>query len=294
MHRRPDSAAMTQPDPTRDAGDAPTTNRHPPAADEVEREFVQVASSGARKLLVLLVVVAAALMLLHFTPLGERVRDWPAYYELLADGGAQAALYFVLLTAGLMAVGTPRLLFYALGGFAFGFWEGLLLSLCGSLLGSFIAFRTVRWGGRGWLAARFGHRRFLRYVVATQPTVWSVALIRFLPVSNAVLNVGLALSRTGNRAFLLGTLIGFLPQGVVAALVGSGMADGRAWEGSMQFGAVAGVVVVLLVCSVQLARWSLRRQRAEIVEHALDVDSGTTDTLPDSERERKSASLDER
>lgn len=224
--------------------------------DEVGEAHVleHAGSHGSRKLLGLLALAAGLFALMHLTPWGERVRDWPAYYELLADGSPRAALYFVLLTASLMAIGMPRLLFYALGGFAFGFWEGLALSLCGSLLGSFIAFRVARWGGREWLTERFGERRFFRRVVGTRPSAWAVALVRFLPISNAVINLGLALSRVGNGAFLAGTLIGFLPQGVIAVLVGSGVADDVAWEGAAQLAVAGGLVVLMSV-------WTLHRRR---------------------------------
>jgi uncharacterized membrane protein YdjX (TVP38/TMEM64 family) len=218
------------------------------------------ASHSARKLLGLLALAAALFALMHWTPWGERVRDWQAYYELLADGSPRAALYFVLLTASLMAIGMPRLLFYALGGFAFGFVGGLALSLCGSLLGSFVAFRVARWGGRAWLAERFGERRLFRHVVGTRPSAWAVALVRFLPISNAVINVGLALSRVGNGAFLAGTLIGFLPQGVIAVLVGSGVADDVAWEGAARLAAAAALVALMSV-------WVLRRRRRGYTVH---------------------------
>jgi len=221
---------------------------------EIPPEIVVAAGASSRKFFFLIGGAIALFFLMHLTSLGEELRDLPELYESLSHGGARAAVYFVLLTAALMAMGTPRLLFYMLGGFVFGFWEGMLWSLCGSMLGSFLAFRVARWGGRDWLVARFGTHRFFRRVVETRPTVWSVALVRLLPVSNAVINIGLALSRVGSRVFLAGTLIGFLPQGVVAVLIGSGVADDVAWEGAVQLGTAAVIVLSILF-------WSARRKR---------------------------------
>lgn len=239
-----------KPDATAPAN-LPPSDADPAMLAEVERSAVR----GSRKLLVFLGIAVALFGLMHFTPLGERIRDWPAIYALMETGGWEAALWFVGLTAALMAVGTPRLLFYVLGGFAFGFWAGLALSLVGSLIGSFISFRAARWGGRDWLRRRFGQRRFFARIVETRPTVLSVALVRCLPVSNAVINVALAMSRVRSRAFVFGTLIGFLPQGVVAVLIGSGVADDVPMEGAVQLGAAAVIALALFV-------FSARRRRA--------------------------------
>ena len=70
----------------------------------------------------------------------------------------------------------------------------------------------------------------------------SIVLVRMLPVSNAIINIGLALSHVGDRAFLLGSLLGFLPQGIIAVIIGSGMATDVPWMGAAQIG-VAGIVL---------------------------------------------------
>jgi uncharacterized membrane protein YdjX (TVP38/TMEM64 family) len=187
---------------------------------------------------------------MHLTGIDEQVRDWSAIRELMEAGDIEAAAWFVVITVLLMAVGTPRLLFFALGGFAFGFWEGLGLALLASLIASFLVFRIARWGGREWLVNSFGHRPLFARIVSVRPTVLSVALVRCLPVSNLVINVGLALSRVRNRAFVWGTLIGFLPQGVVAVLLGSGVADDVPLEGAVQLIAAGVIALLFLVYSL--------------------------------------------
>ena len=184
------------------------------AADESQEDALppdleQVAENTLRKLLTLLAIGAGLLLVIHATPFGEHVRSWDSLAELFKAGGINAQIYFVVISTFLIMAGTPRLLFCTLGGFAFGFWEGLLWSTCSSLIGSFITFRAARWGGRAWLTERFGRHRFFARIVHAQPTVASVALIRMLPVSNVIINVGLALSHVGNRAFLAGSVLGF-------------------------------------------------------------------------------------
>ncbi len=217
-------------------------------------DLEQVARTTSRKLLTLIGVGAALLLLIHATPFGEQVRNWDSLSQLFKAGGLKAELYFVLISSFLIMVGTPRLLFCGLAGFAFGFWEGLFWSLCSSLIGSFAAFRAARWGGKAWLTERFGQRRFFGRIVHAKPTVGSVVLMRMLPVSNGIINIGLALSHVSNRAFLLGSLLGFLPQGVVAVIIGSGMAEDVPWAGAAQIG-FAGVLLLGIFF------WSSRQRR---------------------------------
>lgn len=216
----------------------------------------QAAERGSRKLLILLACALLLFVLLHFTALGDNLRDWPAIRALMEAGDARAALWFLVITIGLMSLGTPRLLFYALGGMMFGFWAGLGLSLMGSLLASFLVFRVARWGGRDWLRQRFGHRPLFARIVAVRPTTLSVALVRCLPVSNLIINIALALSTVRNRAFVWGTLIGFLPQGGVAVLIGSGLTDDTALDGAAQL-VTAGVIALAIL------GFALHRRRAQ-------------------------------
>ena len=223
--------------------------------DETESaELEQVAENTSRKLLILLGIGALILLLIHTTPFGEQFRNWDALAHTFEGGGIKAELYFVLISSVLMTFGAPRLLFCGLAGFAFGFWEGLFWSLASSLLGSFMAFRAARWGGKGWLTERFGHRRCFGRIVRSKPTVASVFAMRMLPVSNAIINIGLALSHVGDRAFLLGSLLGFLPQGIVAVIIGSGMATDVPWMGAAQIG-VAGIVLLATFF------WTARKHR---------------------------------
>ncbi|MFT3847967.1 MAG: VTT domain-containing protein [Propionivibrio sp.] len=217
-------------------------------------ELEGAARNTSRKLLTLLIVGALLLVAIHVTPWGQKIRDWDTLAGLFKGGGLQAEVFFVLISASLMMLGVPRLLFCALAGFAFGFWEGLLWSMVGSLIGSYTAFIAARWGARDWLTARFGQRRFFGRIVHTRPTVMSVVLVRMLPVSNAIINFGLALSRVGSRIFLFGSLIGFLPQGVIAVVIGSGLATDVPWASAAQIG----IAAVLLLATIV---WTSRHRR---------------------------------
>ena len=237
----------------REVGDSTQENSPEGTRSEV---LARAAHSTSRKLLTLIGVGGILFFVVHVTPIGQQVRDWDALAEILKVGGFRADMYYVLICAFLIMVGVPRLLLCAIAGFVFGFWEGLLWSSFGSLVGSFAAFRAARWGGREWLVTHFGGHPLFGRIIRATPTIISVALIRMLPVSNAVVNVGLALGHVENRAFLLGSLLGFLPQGVIAVVIGSGMAEEVPWAGAVQIGIAA---LLLLVAFLWTSR---KRQQA--------------------------------
>jgi uncharacterized membrane protein YdjX (TVP38/TMEM64 family) len=216
--------------------------------------------SPGLRLLILLALLCALLASLYFSPWGEALGDREVFDELASlarTGDFRAVLCFVLLSSLLIMVGTPRLIFFTFGGFAFGLWSGLLYSLGACLAGSFMAFSLARWGARAWLAGHFGERRLIKRMVAARPSIPAIALFRFLPISNALVNIGLALSSADNRQFLLGSLLGYLPQGLIAVLIGSGLAESIPGSGAVHIGIASVLLLILLYWTARI-----RRQKA--------------------------------
>ncbi|MDT3736062.1 MAG: VTT domain-containing protein [Denitratisoma sp.] len=208
-----------------------------------------------RRLLMLLVAAAAAFVLLYFTPVGALVRDIHRLRAFLAGDDLWAEVVYVMLVFGLVAAGAPRLIFYVLGGLAFGFWQGLLLAQVGAVAGSGLTFWAVRHGGRAWFERHFGRHRLVGRAFRVRSSVKAVVLIRQLPLTSVMINSGLALSQVSARAFLVGTFIGYLPQGIIAVLIGSGVVDEKAMDG---IGKLVAAGIVLLVGAFLLWRWRKR------------------------------------
>lgn len=224
------------------------------AGEEVELAAVAPGlSRELRKLLSLLAAGAAIFCLFYFTPLGgfagdiHRMRAFLRSDDHLWDEASYAGL-----TTLFVALGVPRLVFYGLGGLAFGFWQGLLLAQTGAVLGSYLTFRAVRSGGRGWFRQRFGSHRFVGKAFHVRSSIKSVVLIRQLPLSSVMITGGLALSQISTRDFMIGSFVGYLPQGVIATLIGSGMVDENALDG---FGQLAAAGIVLASGAALLWRW---------------------------------------
>lgn len=138
--------------------------------------------------------------------------------------GISGELLFILLGAVLSAVGVPRQLVAFGGGYAFGLWLGSLISLVSQIFGCALSFFYARLLGRSLIRQKFSQRiqkvdRFLQGHPFTM-----TLLIRFLPVgSNLATNLAAGVTSVPARSFLLGSLLGFVPQTVIFALLGSGI-----------------------------------------------------------------------
>ncbi|MEW5772319.1 MAG: VTT domain-containing protein [Thermodesulfobacteriota bacterium] len=145
--------------------------------------------------------------------------------------GLYGAALFTGLGALIMGLGLPRQFVCFLGGYAFGFWSGAGLSLLASALGCVLAFSYARFLGRGHLSGRLGRRvRRADEAFSAAPLTMTM-VIRFLPVgSNLLTNLLAGLSSAPMGSFVAGSAIGYVPQTVIFALLGSGFKVDPAWR----------------------------------------------------------------
>jgi uncharacterized membrane protein YdjX (TVP38/TMEM64 family) len=176
--------------------------------------------------------------------------------------GIAGDLLFLGLGAVLTAIGFPRQAVSFLGGYAFGFGQGTVLGLAAAGCGCVLAFAFARILGRKLVRERFGPRvRRLDDFLHDHP--FSMALLsRLLPVgSNVVTNLAAGVSGIRAAPFVAGSVIGYVPQTVIFALLGSGIH----LDPSLRIGAS----VVLFVVSGMLGVYLFRRYRTS---RALDSD----------------------
>ncbi len=208
------------------------------------------------RLLILILCAAAVLTLHHFGPLQNPFLSVRNLLTGMESGPAVTGLAFFFLTFIMVALGVPRLIFFTLGGIIFSFWPGLLLAMAGTLAGAYTTFVFVRWCGLDRVKARYGDTAFFRNIVPGGASAKSVFFVRQLPLSCVFVNVALALSPVRTGAFISGSLLGFLPQGIVAALIGSGIAGEELREG---FGKL--LAAALLIFAIMFFSWQLRKIR---------------------------------
>lgn len=173
--------------------------------------------------LVLFVSVVVLGVLIKTTEIGA-VFDQAWIDTYVRGQGVQGLALFLALGWALTSVGLPRQLVAFLAGYAFGFALGTGLALAATTLGCITAFMFARLLGRDMVARRFSDRiRRIDGFLSQNPLTMTL-LIRFLPLgSNIATNLAAGVSGVRAAPFFTGSAIGYVPQMVVFALLGSGI-----------------------------------------------------------------------
>lgn len=180
--------------------------------------------------LLLLAALAAVGLGLRAAGLDQALNERWIDAHIRGQGPMGWALF--LLAAGVFTgVGLPRQIVSFLAGYAYGFVGGTLAGTLGTGLGCAGAFLFARFLGRRYVARRFAGKigkvdDFLR------DNPFSMTLIiRFMPVgSNILTNLVAGVSSVGALPFLAGSTLGFVPQTLIFALLGSGFKVDFAWR----------------------------------------------------------------
>ena len=191
-------------------------------SNEVEQETSRALGKETRQVLTAVLIVAAFMALAHFTPMKAWITNVQSWKGFVREFGWMAHTVFMLVTAGAVMMGVPRLAFCSAAGLIFGFGEGLLLSLVGSTLGSYGAFILSRHGFRRAAESRAEKWPWLKKMLK-KPSVMRVFWARQLMVPGIVLNVLIGMTPVRHSRFLLGTALGYLPLNIAFSLVGSGL-----------------------------------------------------------------------
>ena len=170
--------------------------------------------------------------------------------------GISGELLYVAVGGLITAVAVPRHIVSFLGGYAFGAGLGTALALIATEIGCVLVFFYGRYVGRPLVSERLRARvRRIEDFLASNPFSMTL-LIRLLPVGNNFATcLAAGVSRVPARPFLLGSLLGYVPQTFVFALAGSGVELGQ----SMRLV----VAVVFFVVSGAIGIWLYRRYRHE-------------------------------
>lgn len=176
-----------------------------------------------RHIFLLLVVIGT--LIAYLSPLRDTLSDWHKISSQLSNLGTLGYVVFVFGGAVLCAIGMPRLLVYAIGGLAFGFTLGVCLSQVATLLGAYATFLFARWSGADFIFRKWPTiEKWIKPI--EDHSIVSILIIRQIPISSFFTNVVLGLSNIKQRDFLIGSFIGFLPEGIPAALIGAGLPSG--------------------------------------------------------------------
>jgi len=166
--------------------------------------------------------------------------------------GMAGQLLFISFAALFASVGLPRQVVAFLGGYAFGFAGGAVLALLAVLLACVMSFTYGRIArqvvGVSGVPERF--RRIAAFVY--EHTFTTTLVIRLLPAgSNLLLNLAAGLGGVRALPFFAGSAVGYVPQTLIFALIGSGI--------SVDPGLRIGIGVALFVVSGVLGMQLYRR-----------------------------------
>lgn len=145
----------------------------------------------------------------------------------IRQSGAQGTLYFLFIGIVITACGAPRQLLAFLGGYAFGFSQGFIVSMLATVMGCICAFYCSKLLIRPLIRKKFNNQavnidKFLQQQ-ATRKTI----IIRLLPIgSNVLTNLIAGATSVKPRAFFIGSSIGYIPQMLIFSLLGKGLLIG--------------------------------------------------------------------
>jgi len=178
----------------------------------------------------------------------------------IRDSGAAGVLLFVLTCCLLGSVGLSRQVIAFLGGYAFGFSQGFVLSMVAVVAACITTFYVSRFLLRSYLERRFSVRiRQLDMAL----------LVRLLPLgSNWMINIGAGVSSVRKLPFFLGSALGYIPQMLIFSLVGSGTRVDQFWQ--------VAIAMALFVLAASLGMVLYRKiGRGKTLGQKIDRELGT-------------------
>ena len=186
--------------------------------------------------------------------------------------GISGELLFLGIGALATALGVPRQAISFLAGYAFDVALGTVLGVAATLGGCVLAFFYARWFGRALVSARFRERVRRVEDFVRDNTFSMTVLIRLLPLgNNLATNLAAGVTRVRPLPFLSGSAVGYVPQTLVFALIGSGVSLDPLWRISL--GVVLFIVSGMLGVSL-FRRFRRGRRLDERMENQLGMDAG--------------------
>ena len=224
-----------------------------------------------RGIALIAILAAAGLLLKEFGIAGMLDEAWMD--EHVRGNGIEGELIFIAAAALLAAGGFPRQVLSFLAGYAFGFTEGFAYMLLASAIGCSMAFLVSRHIARDLVSERLPERFKRVDEFLSENTFVTTLLLRFLPfTNNLATNLAAGLARARASAFIGASILGYIPQTAIFALVGSGIS----LDPELRISLAAVLFAISSLFGVYLFR-KYRRDRKIAKELAAQLDPGAED-----------------
>jgi uncharacterized membrane protein YdjX (TVP38/TMEM64 family) len=214
------------------------------------------------KALILAGFLVATFALIHLSPVGDylQISQLDQLQRKLAEFQSWAPFVFLMGGAVLIAVGTPRSLISISGGILFGLYWGMFLALGAALLGSTVVFLLTKMLGRSLFKQKVGP--YLKIIENHSKTngFLMVVLMRQLPLTCILINVLIGLTSISTGIFLLGSIVGLLPETIIFTLFGSSLQESFVLRVSL---AAFLLILLILVLKIYLQRSELAQDLSQ-------------------------------
>ncbi|GAC05694.1 MAG: DedA family protein [Alteromonadaceae bacterium] len=175
------------------------------------------------------ICVVIGLVLSNFNIFSSLNENW--IDRDIRDSGGIGLIYFVGLGAITTACGAPRQIVAFLGGYAFGAIGGTLFSTIAVTIGCSVTFYISKYLVKPFVQRKFAHQsKIADSFLSIAPTRKTI-IIRMLPLgSNVLTNIVAGSTNVSPKAFITGSMLGYLPQMLIFALLGKGLLVGSEWK----------------------------------------------------------------
>ncbi len=232
------------------------------------RQFWLQYSGLCKQTLILLLALVAVLALPLFAPSTESLHHFIKQYTGISNNTHQSHASFILLAGLLSFIGIPRQALSFVAGLFFGVYMGTFLATLATTLGCAMAFATSRflstlWRNRqkkteqktilfhNFILKYEKHYRTLHNLLLQNPFCMAVLLRLFPSGNNLLFSLLGGIMRMPALAFIGGSCLGYIPQNLIFALMGSGTYNDGPWR--------IVIAIALFVCTALLGIWIWRR-----------------------------------
>ena len=156
-------------------------------------------------------------------------KEWVDQQQLATE---QSGIYHYLIVVSLaMAVGLPRQVAAFIGGYAFAFVFGTLLSTFAAFAGCCISYTVARFIARPLIMKKYSDKVSIIKNFLQHHTFEKAFIIRLIPAgNNFLLNLAAGVAKIKPLPFIGGSYLGYFPQMAIFALAGSGVQDMSIWQ----------------------------------------------------------------
>ena len=205
------------------------------------------------------------------------MKEW-----VLSFGALSPIVYFLIVVGQVIVNPIPAGPVTLAGALAFGIWQGLVLSMAGSVVGSILVFAAVRMWGKTLVVKIVGEKIYAKYAGKLGEGGWWFLFIMLLPLMPDDAVCALAgLSAMPFGRYVAFVVVGRLPGATLTVLLASDTITGSA-AGWVMAGLVLAVLLALGVTyRTRVEGWVLRHARDE---HTAEIPVEPSDPLPSAPR----------